>query len=44
MYRWDAWLPGLETLRVDLSADGADFSWEAVASDFYLDGFVDELH
>ena len=34
VYRWDARLPELETLRVDLSADAAAFSWEAVDSDY----------
>ena len=38
VYRWDARLPELETLRVVLSADGVAFSWEAVASD-YLWGY-----
>ena len=38
VYRWDARLPGLETLRVVLSADRATFSWQAVASD-YLWGY-----
>ncbi|MCH8810307.1 MAG: hypothetical protein IID07_00650 [Gemmatimonadetes bacterium] len=39
VYRWDAWLPDLQTLRVVLSADGAAFSWDAVASD-YLWGYT----
>ena len=34
VYRWDARLPRLETLRVILSADGVAFSWEAVDSDY----------
>ena len=38
VYRWDARLPELETLRVVLSSDGVAFSWEAVASD-YLWGY-----
>ena len=38
VYRWDARLPELETLRVVLSADGVAFSWEAVTSD-YLWGY-----
>ncbi len=34
VYRWDARLPELETLQVELSADAAAFSWEAVDSDY----------
>ena len=37
-YRWDARLPALETLRVELAADGAAFSWDAVESN-YLWGY-----
>ena len=39
VYRWDARLPELETLRVVLSADRAAFSWEPGDSD-YLWGYV----
>ena len=38
VYRWDARLPELETLRVALSADAAAFSWNAVDTD-YLWGY-----
>ena len=38
VYRWDARLPELETLRVVLSADAVAFSWDAVDSD-YLWGY-----
>ncbi len=38
VYRWDARLPELETLRVALSADAMRFSWDQVGSD-YLWGY-----
>ena len=38
VYRWDARLPELETLRVVLSADAAAFSWDPVDSE-YLWGY-----
>ena len=38
VYRWDAPLPELETLRVVLSADAAAFSWDPLDSD-YLWGY-----
>jgi tetratricopeptide (TPR) repeat protein len=38
VYRWDARLPELETLRVALSTDAAAFSWDPVESD-YLWGY-----
>ena len=34
VYRWDARLPELETLRVVLSADAAAFSWDAIDSEY----------
>ena len=34
VYRWDARLPELETLRAILSADCVAFSWEALDSDY----------
>ena len=39
VYRWDARLPELETLKVVLSVDRAAFSWEAGDSD-YLWGYA----
>ena len=38
VYRWDARLPELETLRAVLSADAVAFSWDPVDSD-YLWGY-----
>lgn len=38
VYRWDARLPELQTLRVALSTGAATFSWEAIESD-YLWGY-----
>ena len=38
VYRWDARLPELETLRVVLSTDAVAFSWDPVDSD-YLWGY-----
>ncbi len=38
VYRWDARLPELETLRVTLSADAAAFSWDPSDSE-YLWGY-----
>jgi tetratricopeptide (TPR) repeat protein len=38
VYRWDARLPGLETLRVVLSDDAVAFSWDPVDSE-YLWGY-----
>ena len=34
VYRWDARLPELETLRVVLSADAAAFSWDPIDSEY----------
>lgn len=34
VYRWDARLPELETLRAVLSADGITFSWDPLDSDY----------
>ena len=34
VYRWDARLPELETLRVTLSADAMAFSWDPTDSEF----------